>query len=65
MSRTYKQKPGSRNYVNYTEEKLEAAIEEAKIIGMKAAYRKYTIPYGTLQNKLKNKHQKNIGGPTR
>ena len=65
MSRTYKQKPGSRNYINYTQEKLEAAIEEAKIIGIKPAYRKYTIPYGTLQRKLKNKHQKNIGRPTR
>ena len=65
MSRTYKQKPGSRNYVNHAEDKLEAAIEEAKIMGMKAAYRKYTIPYCTLQNKLKNKHQNNIGRPTR
>ena len=43
MSRTYKRKPGSRNCVNYTQEKLEAAIEEAKIIGIKAPYRKYTI----------------------
>ena len=65
MPHTYKRKPGSRNYVDYTQEKLEAAIEEAKIIGIKAAHRKYSIPYGTLQSKLKNKHQKNIGRPTR
>ena len=65
MPRTYKRKPGSRNYVDYMQEKLEAAIEEAKIIGIKAAHRKYSISYGTLQSKLKNKHQKNIGRPTR
>ena len=56
MQRTYKRKYGSRNYINYTQEKLEAVIEEAKIIGIKAAHRKYSIPYGTLQSKLKNKH---------
>ena len=56
MQRTYKRKYGSRNYINYTKEKLEAVIEEAKIIGIKAAHRKYSIPYGTLQSKLKNKH---------
>ena len=61
MPHNYKQKLGSRNYCNYTKETLEAAI----IIGIKAAHRKYSIPYGTLQSKIAGKHKKDVGRPTR
>ena len=61
MPHNYKQKLGSRNYCNYTKETLEAAI----IIGIKAAHRKYSIPYGTLQSKKAGKHKKDVERPTR
>ena len=44
---------------------MEAAIGEAKIMGIKAANRKYSIPYGTLQSKIARKHKKDVGRPTR
>ena len=55
MPRNYKRKFGSRNCCNYAKETLEAPTEEAKIIGIKAAHRKYSIPYGTLQSKIAQK----------
>ena len=65
MPRNYKQKHGSRNYCNYTKKTLEAAIGKAKIKGIKAAHRKYSIPYGTLQSEIAGKHKKYVGRPTR
>ena len=60
-----KKKLGSKNYCNYTKETLEVAIGEAKIIGTKAAHRKYSIPRGTLQSDIVGKHKKDVDRPTR
>ena len=65
MPRNYKRKLGLRNYCNYTKETLEEAIAEAKIIGIKAAHRKHSITYGTLQSKIAGKHKNGVGRPTR
>ncbi|CAH1364083.1 unnamed protein product, partial [Tenebrio molitor] len=58
MVRTYRKKPGTRNYRNYTETQLEEAVQRIADgqLTMRAAVREYDIPFGTLNNKFHGKH---------
>jgi hypothetical protein len=49
MVRTYRKKPGTRNYRNYTETQLEEAVQRIADgqLTMRAAVREYDIPFGT------------------
>jgi hypothetical protein len=64
MVRTYRKKPGTRNYRNYTETQLEEAVQRIADgqLTMRAAVREYDIPFGTLNNKFHGKHIHNAGG---
>ena len=67
MPHNYKQTPGSRTYHNYMNETLQKCLSQVKAnkILMKAASRKYSIPYGTIRNKINRWHNKQYGGQKR
>ena len=65
MLRKYQKRlDGKRNYSNYTDDKLEAAVNAVKNNKMseRKASLTFGIPRSTIQNKLNGKHLKNIGG---
>lgn len=65
MVRKYKRKVGSRKYKNVPPEVLENAVKIVKEgKSMQEISKIYNIPYGTLWNKVKNKHPGNPGHPT-
>lgn len=67
MPRKYEKTPGARNYQNYTEETLEKAafLVKTKRISLRKAAKEFGIPKSTIDNKVKGKHQKKVGGQTR
>ena len=67
MPCNYKRIPGSRTYHDYTDETLQKCLSlvKANKISMKAASRKYSIPYGTIRNKINGWHSKQYGGQKR
>lgn len=66
MGRTYKRKPGSRNYKNYSDVNLEEALTKVATgkLSIRAASNQYNISFGTLYNKFKGLHTKKPGGQT-
>lgn len=65
MVRTYKRKPGSRKYRDYSEETIEHALQLYRQgRKLKDLSEKYNIPYVTLYRKAKGKHTKPFGGQT-
>ena len=64
MPRNYKRTPGFRTYHDCTDETLQKCLSlvKANKISMKAASRKYSIPYGTIRNKINGWHSKQYGG---
>lgn len=65
MPRTYKRKIGARGYVNYTQERLNQALDDIKEkkLSIRKAAEKYGIHRNTLWSKIKEKHQKTPGHP--
>ena len=63
MTRTYKRKPGARNYRNYSEQTLEQALEKLSR-GKKFSNisKEFNIPARTLRYKIKGAHSKVVGG---
>ncbi|VEN60718.1 unnamed protein product [Callosobruchus maculatus] len=63
MPRVYKRKIGSRNYRNYTNERLEEALKNIRQnkLSIRLASEKYGIHRNTLWLKLKGKHNKPHG----
>ncbi|KAJ4449942.1 hypothetical protein ANN_01349, partial [Periplaneta americana] len=66
MGKTYKRKPGSRNYKNYSDVNLEEALTKVATgkLSIRAASNQYNISFGTLYNKFKGLHTKKPGGQT-
>ena len=64
MPRKYEKPPGTRNYQNYTEETLEKAafLVKTKQISLRKAAQEFGISKSTIDNKVKEKHQKKVGG---
>ena len=62
--RVYKRRPQSRSYASFSAENLTSAKSKVTSgqLSCYAAAKKYGIPYGTLYNKLKNKHTLKTGG---
>lgn len=59
-----RKKIGARNYRNYTDETLNAAVEAIKRgMSSRKAEETFRIPRKTLLNKVKNKHSLKIGHP--
>ena len=67
MPHNYKLITGSRTYHNYTDETLQKCLSQVKAtkILMKAASRKYGIPYVTIRNKINGWHSKQHRGEKR
>lgn len=60
-----RRKLGSRNYKNYTEEQVEAAVRAIRAgMSSRAAEEMFKIPRKTLLNKKNNVHGQNVGHPT-
>lgn len=57
--------PPKRSYVKYSEETLEAALEDIRTgeTTINEASKIYSIPRGTLQNKMKHRHMNPVGKP--
>jgi hypothetical protein len=55
ITRTYKRKPGSRKYVDYNSETLEACLRDIKngVRTQRRASQYYNVPRSTIINKLK------------
>lgn len=66
MPRVHQHNVGCRAYGNYSDSVLAEAISKikSKELTMRAASRKYKIPFGTLQNKVHEKHLKPVGEQT-
>jgi hypothetical protein len=70
MTRTYKRKPGSRQYADYDAERLEACLQDIRsgIRTQRSASQYYNIPRSTIINKLKTLRlsvpSKKYGHPT-
>lgn len=67
MPRTYVRTPGSRQYVNYESDTLEAALDDIKK-GRKCLQKasgEYRIPLSTLKSKKYGLHTKSYGGQKR
>lgn len=66
MGRFYKRKIGNRPYRNYTEQTLESAVRLVlNGTSYRDAGRRFGIPWKTIWNKVKGKHSKKVGGPTK
>lgn len=65
--RKCRRKLGSRSYRNYTPEMLQLAVESVanRTITSRDAEKQFGVPRRTIINKLKNRHQKPVGKPTR
>lgn len=66
MPTIYRRKPGSRRYIDYTNEQLQQCLSDvrSKTLTQREASIKYNIPRSTIKNKLKNKHRNKPGHPT-
>ncbi|KAJ8050139.1 Jerky protein-like-like [Holothuria leucospilota] len=65
MVRSYKRGNGKRKYAQYDEDDVKAAIDAVKDgMSQAEASRRFSIPRGTLQNKIKETHSKKVGRPT-
>lgn len=63
MPRQYKSKPGYKRMFNYAEEDVEAALKAVEIgMSQRQACKRYSIPRGTLQNRLLGRHPGKHGG---
>ena len=66
MPRMYSRRPGSRKYVDYSQEKLQQclnAINEGRM-SQRVASKHFCISRMTIQSKLKLKHNQKPGHPT-
>lgn len=65
MPRKTTRQPGTRHYVNYKPEVLEACLRaiKSKSMTQRVASAYYKIPRVTIKNKLKKVHGKNVGRP--
>uniref|UniRef100_A0A8D9BI12 HTH psq-type domain-containing protein n=1 Tax=Cacopsylla melanoneura TaxID=428564 RepID=A0A8D9BI12_9HEMI len=65
MPRTYKRKPGSRRYRDYTENHLQECIRRIRCgeITQRQGEMEYQIPRRTLVYKLARKHSTEVGRP--
>uniref|UniRef100_A0A2L2Y2L5 HTH psq-type domain-containing protein n=1 Tax=Parasteatoda tepidariorum TaxID=114398 RepID=A0A2L2Y2L5_PARTP len=62
MVRRYKKIPGTRNYRDYTLEKLQQCLQAiAGGMSIAEASRKYKIHRNTISNKIHKKHVKRAG----
>ncbi|PZC74318.1 hypothetical protein B5X24_HaOG208010 [Helicoverpa armigera] len=63
MSRDHKKKPGSRRYINYSDELLNEALSKVVTgaMSLRAASREYNNPFGTLSNKYKGNFTRTPG----
>lgn len=62
MPNTYRRKPGSRRYIDYTSSELDECIAaiKSKVISQRAASKKYNIPRSTMpKRKLNAKKTRN------
>lgn len=66
MPRTYKRIPGKRRYRDYTEGRLQEAVDDVKNNGtsLRRAATKFGVPFRTIKNKLDGKHTQPVGKPT-
>lgn len=66
MVRNYTRSAGSRPYKVYSEESLSAAVQAVREGSMSQlrASKFWKIPRGTLQNRLFERHEGNVGHPT-
>ena len=65
MPRKYKRKLGARRYVDNSLETLNKAIEAVNSgEKVKAVAQRFSIPRKTLENKVKGRHIKAVGGQT-
>ena len=67
MPCNYKWTPDSRTYHDYTDETLQKCLSQVKAnkILVKASSQKYSIPYGTIRNKINGWCSKQYGGQKR
>ena len=67
MLHKYEKTLGARNYQNYSEATLEKAafLVKTNRISLRKAAQEFGIPKSTIDNKVKGKHQKKVGGQTR
>ena len=66
MPRKYVRKAGSRTYCNYSQETIDKAVGEISSgKSIRSTSKKYSIPVGTLHNKVKTRHSKMAGGQNR
>ena len=65
MPSKHQQIPGSRSYVDYTEEMLEECVRRVKSSNLtqRDAEKECNIPRSTIKNKLSGKHPKAVGQP--
>lgn len=65
MVRHYKRKVGTRPYRNYGDDKLHEALQAITTgkMSLRKAHKAFSIPLGTLCNKLRNKHESTPGHP--
>jgi len=66
MVRAYKKPLGTRNYANYSQETLDAAINAIKSGRMseRKASQHFHVPIGTIQNKINGRGKENNTGRT-
>jgi len=66
MPRHYKQVPGKRNYMAYSDDKLQTALQDIqnKTLTQRQASVYYGIPRSTLRSKIRGKHPMRPGGQT-
>ncbi|XP_060854929.1 uncharacterized protein LOC132932560 [Metopolophium dirhodum] len=64
MPNKYKRIPGSRTYINYSDETLQQALDEVrqKKLSYREAYQKYGISISTLSRKINKKNVNKHGG---
>lgn len=66
--RTPVRQAGCRDYrTRYTQATLQKAVQECRTgkLSMLTASKRYHIPYGTLNNKVRGRHTKRPGAPNR
>lgn len=66
MPRNHKRVLGSRSYCDYSNEKMEEALQNVLegTLTIREASRRFSIPFGTLYNKYKGRHGGRPGRPT-
>jgi len=64
MVRTYKRKPGTRPYANYSKDALNEAVARYQKGNLIQLSEEYNIPYATLYRKINKLNMGNPGHPT-